>query len=73
MHDGLRSRSMSLAAAPAGAQAKAHGLVDELGGLARAIELAKQQAGLPLEEEAVEVVEYPPRQRASGLVRMLAR
>jgi ClpP class serine protease len=57
----------------AGKQALAHGLVDELGGLGRAIELAKQQAGLPLEEDAVQVVEYPPKQRVPALLKMLAR
>ena len=42
-----------------GAQAKQIGLVDELGGLYKAIDLAKQRARIPLEEE-VELVSYPP-------------
>lgn len=43
-----------------GHQAKALGLVDELGGLYTAIDLAKQRAGIPAGEE-VELVVYPPR------------
>jgi protease-4 len=43
-----------------GEQAKQHGLVDELGGLRAAIEIAKQRAGIPADED-VEVVVYPPR------------
>ena len=42
-----------------GAQAKQIGLVDELGGLYKAVGLAKQRARIPLEEE-VELVSYPP-------------
>jgi protease-4 len=42
-----------------GAQARQHGLVDALGGLDRAIALAKERAGIPPETE-VEVVTYPP-------------
>lgn len=41
-----------------GRQAKAHGLVDELGGLSRAIALAKEKVGLDPDEE-VELVVYP--------------
>ena len=37
------------------------GLVDEVGGLARATEVAKQLAGLPLEPEATITAEWPPR------------
>ncbi|HYB93706.1 MAG TPA: signal peptide peptidase SppA [Vicinamibacterales bacterium] len=43
-----------------GEQAKQIGLVDELGGLYRAIDLAKQRARIPADEE-VELVAYPPR------------
>lgn len=43
-----------------GAQAKQLGLVDELGGLYKAIDLAKQRARIPADEE-VELVAYPPR------------
>jgi protease-4 len=43
-----------------GQQARAHGLVDELGGLDRAIEIAKERAGIPADED-VELVVYPPR------------
>jgi protease-4 len=43
-----------------GRQAKANGLVDELGGLDRAIAVAKQRAKIPAESE-VELVVYPPR------------
>ena len=42
-----------------GAQARQHGLVDALGGLDRAIALAKERAGIPADTE-VEVVNYPP-------------
>ena len=43
-----------------GQQAKANGLVDELGGLTDAIEIAKMRAKIPADED-VEVVVYPPR------------
>ena len=43
-----------------GAQAKQLGLVDELGGLYKAVDLAKQRARIPADEE-VELVVYPPR------------
>ena len=43
-----------------GAQAKQLGLVDELGGLYKAIDLAKQRARIPADEE-VQLVVYPPR------------
>jgi protease-4 len=43
-----------------GRQAREHGLVDELGGLDRAIAIAKSRAGIPDDEE-VELVAYPPR------------
>jgi protease-4 len=42
-----------------GAQAKQIGLVDELGGLYKAVDLAKQRARIGLDEE-VELVSYPP-------------
>jgi protease-4 len=42
-----------------GAQAKQMGLVDELGGLYKAVDMAKQRARIPLDEE-VELVSYPP-------------
>jgi protease-4 len=43
-----------------GAQARQNGLVDALGGLDRAIALAKERAGIAADTE-VEVVSYPPR------------
>lgn len=43
-----------------GRQAKAIGLVDELGGLARALALAKARAGIDADAD-VELVVYPPR------------
>ena len=43
-----------------GAQAKPRGLVDELGGLDRAIELVKQKAKIPAADK-VTLVPYPPR------------
>jgi protease-4 len=44
-----------------GRQAKGLGLVDELGGLDRAIALAKTRAGIPANQD-VSLVVYPPRQ-----------
>jgi protease-4 len=41
-----------------GAQAQQNGLVDTLGGLDRAVAIAKQRAGIPADTE-VEVVNYP--------------
>jgi protease-4 len=43
-----------------GQQARERGLVDELGGLDRAIAIAKSRAGIPADED-VELVSYPPR------------
>jgi protease-4 len=43
-----------------GDQARLNGLVDELGGLDRAIETVKQKAGIPREEK-IRLVSYPPR------------
>jgi protease-4 len=43
-----------------GAQAKGNGLVDELGGLDRAIELVKQKAKIGAQEQ-ITLVPYPPR------------
>jgi protease IV len=50
-----------------GAQAKQHGLVDELGGLDRAVQLAKQAAGIDAKSE-VELVVYPQRRSFYELV-----
>ena len=50
-----------------GAQARQHGLVDALGGLDRAIALAKERAGIPADTE-VEVVNYPPRKTLAELL-----
>ena len=43
-----------------GAQAKQNGLVDELGGLDRAVELIKEKAKIPASER-VALISYPPR------------
>ena len=43
-----------------GRQARERGLVDELGGLDRAVVIAKMRAGIPADEE-VELVTFPPR------------
>jgi len=51
-----------------GRQAKQIGLVDELGGLERAIALAKQRAKIPQESE-VELVIYPPKKSFYDIVR----
>ncbi len=45
-----------------GRQAKANGLVDEIGDLERAIELAKELAGIPADEK-VTVIHYPEEKR----------
>jgi protease-4 len=44
-----------------GNQAKANGLIDEVGGLDKAIEIAKQMAEIP-EDEDVTIVHYPEKQ-----------
>lgn len=49
-----------------GAQAKERGLVDELGGLSRALEIAKEKAGLL--EKGVEIVRLPKQTWFSQLV-----
>jgi protease-4 len=50
-----------------GAQARHHGLVDALGGLERAIALAKERAGISPETQ-VEVVTYPPRRTLAEIL-----
>ena len=51
-----------------GRQAKESGLVDELGGLDRAIELAKERAKIAADSD-VEVVVYPPRKSFYEILR----
>jgi protease IV len=51
-----------------GRQAKQIGLVDELGGLQRALALAKQRAKIPQDSE-VELVVYPPRKSFYDVIR----
>lgn len=51
-----------------GNQAKQIGLVDELGGLDRAIAIAKQRAGIR-EDSEVELIVYPPRKSFYDIVR----
>jgi len=43
-----------------GAQAKMNGLVDEIGGIDRAVEMIKQRTNIPASEQ-VTLVTYPPR------------
>jgi protease-4 len=50
-----------------GQQAKAVGLVDALGGLGRAVAIAKERAKIPAESE-VELVVYPPRKTLYDLI-----
>ena len=50
-----------------GAQAREHGLVDALGGLDRAIALAKERAGIAADTE-VEIVSYPARRSLAELL-----
>ncbi len=51
-----------------GKQAKQIGLVDELGGLERALAIAKQRAKIPVDSE-VELVVYPPRKSIYDVIR----
>jgi protease-4 len=51
-----------------GRQAKEIGLVDELGGLDRAISIAKQRAKIP-QESGVEIVTYPGRRSFYDVLR----
>ena len=50
-----------------GDQAKANGLVDELGGIDRALEMIKAKAGIPAASE-VNLVLYPPKRSVFDLV-----
>ena len=50
-----------------GAQAKGNGLVDQLGGLDKAIELVKKRAQIPPEEK-VTIVTYPPKRTVLDLL-----
>ncbi|MDQ6666061.1 MAG: signal peptide peptidase SppA [Acidobacteriota bacterium] len=50
-----------------GDQAKTRGLVDELGGLDRAIELVKQKARIPVSER-VNLITYPPKRSLFDLM-----
>ena len=50
-----------------GSQAKAHGLVDELGGLDTAIELVKKKANIPSGEQ-ITLVTYPPRRNVLDIL-----
>jgi protease IV len=55
-----------------GADAKANGLVNELGGYATALKLARAAAKIP-EDAAVDLVEYPPADRGfAGLLRLMS-
>ena len=51
-----------------GRQAKGIGLVDELGGLDRALAAAKSKANIPTDAE-VEIIVYPPKKSFYELVR----
>ena len=50
-----------------GAQGKQNGLVDELGGIDRAIELAKQKAHIPAGEK-ITLVAYPPKRNIVDMI-----
>ena len=50
-----------------GSQAKRNGLVDELGGIDRAIELVKDKAKIGREQK-ITLVSYPPRRNVIDLV-----
>ena len=53
-----------------GAQAKELGLVDEIGGLSKALELAKNLAGIPLDEK-IKITVWP--KKSSFLAMFLGR
>src|SRR5207244_6154470 len=53
-----------------GRQAKLNGLVDELGGLDRAIAVAKKRAKIAADSD-VELVVYPPRHSVYGLLEVM--
>jgi protease-4 len=55
-----QATNLALGRVWSGRQAKENGLVDELGGLDRAVEVAKELAKIPAEEK-VTVVHYPKR------------
>eukprot|EP00891_Asterochloris_glomerata_P004635 jgi/Astpho2/4635/Aster-00207 len=67
-----KGRNMSLAEVRKVAQGRIwsgqaalkHGLVDELGGLQTALRLAKEEAGLPLEDDAVQIKAFPKQKSA---------
>jgi protease-4 len=48
-------------------QGKQNGLVDELGGLDRAIEMAKQKANIPASEK-ISLVTFPPKRNLLDLL-----
>lgn len=50
-----------------GSQAKANGLIDELGGLDRALEIVKEKAKIP-KSERVTLVTYPPKRSVFDLL-----
>ena len=50
-----------------GVHAKQNGLIDDLGGLDRAVELIKQKANIPASEK-IALVTYPPRRTVWDLV-----
>lgn len=50
-----------------GRQARANGLIDEVGGLDRALEVAKELAGIPADEK-VALIHYPKKKGLPGLI-----
>ena len=50
-----------------GSQAKANGLIDEIGGLDRALDLIKEKAKIPTSERVV-LVTYPPKRSVLELL-----
>ena len=50
-----------------GRQALANGLIDDLGGLDRAIEVAKEEAGIPSEDEVI-LDHYPKKRGILSLI-----
>ncbi|KAI8464184.1 MAG: peptidase family S49-domain-containing protein [Monoraphidium minutum] len=71
-----RVRALAKGRVYTGRQALEAGLVDELGGVGRTIELARAAAGLPPEPEKTQLLEWPPRKvppalallRSSGML-----
>ena len=70
--DAVQAEEVARGRVWSGVAAKARGLIDELGGLARAVEIARERAGLK-SDEAHELVPYPTPSLISALNLSLTR